>query len=76
MDVGAGEPVNGWLTKNLVDRLGWRGVNIEPLPDRDARLRAARPGDTTLRLAVGEVSGRAMFFRVVPGPGKTGGPVG
>ena len=73
VDVGAGEPVSGSLTKNLVDRLAWRGVNIEPLPDRYARLRAARPRDTTLRLAVGDVPGRAMFFRIVPGPGKTGG---
>jgi hypothetical protein len=34
VDIGAGEPDSGSLTKNLVDRLGWQGVNIEPLPDR------------------------------------------
>ncbi|GAA0565312.1 FkbM family methyltransferase [Actinomadura livida] len=73
VDVGAGEPVSGSLTKNLVDRLGWHGVNIEPLPERHARLLAARPHNTTLCLAVGDAPGRAAFFRIVPGPGKTGG---
>lgn len=73
VDVGAGEPVGGSLTKNLVDRLGWGGVNIEPLPERYERLRAARPNGVTLRVAVGAAAGPATFFRVVPGPGMTGG---
>ncbi|GGT62748.1 FkbM family methyltransferase [Actinomadura citrea] len=73
VDVGAGNPVQGSLTKNLVDRLGWRGVNIEPLPERFESLRAARPGDVTLDVAIGEQPGLASFFRIVPGPGKTGG---
>ncbi|TMR04354.1 FkbM family methyltransferase [Actinomadura soli] len=73
VDVGAGEPVSGSLTKNLVDGLGWRGVNIEPLPERHARLQQARPGDVSLRVAVGDEPGTAMFFRIVPGRGKTGG---
>lgn len=73
VDVGAGNPVQGSLTKNLVDRLGWRGVNIEPLPERFESLRAARPGDVTLDVAIGERPGLVSFFRIVPGPGKTGG---
>jgi FkbM family methyltransferase len=73
VDVGAGNPVQGSLTKNLVDRLGWHGVNIEPLPERFERLRAARPDDVTLDVAIGEQPGQTSFFRVVPGPGKTGG---
>ncbi|SNR38506.1 FkbM family methyltransferase [Actinomadura mexicana] len=73
VDVGAGNPVQGSLTKNLVDRLGWRGVNIEPLPERFESLRATRPGDVTLDVAIGEQAGQASFFRIVPGPGKTGG---
>ncbi|MFA1543509.1 FkbM family methyltransferase [Actinomadura monticuli] len=73
VDVGAGEPVSGSLTKNLVDGLGWRGVNIEPLPERHARLRQARPRDVSLCVAAGDKPGAAEFFRVVPGPGKTGG---
>jgi FkbM family methyltransferase len=73
VDVGAGNPVSGSLTKNLVDRLGWHGVNIEPLPERYELLRAARPGDVTLRAAIAERAGDASFFRVLPGPGKSGG---
>ncbi|MBO2465030.1 FkbM family methyltransferase [Actinomadura violacea] len=73
VDVGAGDPVSGSLTKNLVDRLGWRGVNIEPLPERHARLTRARPDDVCLRTAVGDEPGTARFFRIVPGRGKTGG---
>lgn len=73
VDVGAGEPVRGSLTKNLVDRLGWSGVNIEPLPERAARLRSARPGDVTRQVAIGEAPGAAAFFRIVPGPGQSGG---
>ncbi|TDD87356.1 FkbM family methyltransferase [Actinomadura darangshiensis] len=73
VDVGAGEPVSGSLTKNLVDGLGWRGVNVEPLPERHARLQQARPSDVSLCVAVGDEPGTAAFFRVVPGRGKTGG---
>ncbi|GAA4242422.1 hypothetical protein GCM10022254_75380 [Actinomadura meridiana] len=73
VDVGAGEPASGSLTKNLVDGLGWRGVNVEPLPERHARLEQARPSDVNLCLAVGDQPGTAVFFRVVPGPGRTGG---
>jgi FkbM family methyltransferase len=73
VDVGAGEPVSGSLTKNLVDRLGWRGVNIEPLPERHAHLVAARPLDVNLKLAVGTRPGRAVFHRITAGPGQKGG---
>lgn len=73
VDVGAGEPVSGSLTKNLVDGLGWRGVNVEPLPERHARLQQARSRDINLRVAVGDEPGTATFFRIVPGPEKTGG---
>lgn len=73
VDVGAGEPVSGSLTKNLVDGLGWRGVNVEPLPERHARLQKARPDDINLCVAVGDEPGDARFFRIVPGQGKSGG---
>jgi FkbM family methyltransferase len=72
VDIGAGEPDSGSLTKNLVDRLGWQGVNIEPLPDRFARLVSARPRDANLRVAVGTRPGPALFHRILPGPGLDG----
>ena len=74
VDVGAGEPELGSVTKNLVDHLGWRGVNIEPLPDSFERLSAARPGDTNLRCAIDTLPGRAGFHRILPAPGLEGGP--
>ncbi|MFC6879651.1 MULTISPECIES: hypothetical protein [Actinomadura] len=61
VDVGAGEPVSGSLTKNLVDRRGWRGISIEPLPERHARLTRARPDDVCLRVAVGAEPGTVRF---------------
>lgn len=73
VDIGAGEPDSGSVTRNLVHQLGWYGVNAEPLPDRYTRLVAARPGDMTLQVAVGTVPGMAKFHRVVAGPGQTGG---
>ncbi|MFJ2030761.1 FkbM family methyltransferase [Streptosporangium sp. NPDC087985] len=66
VDVGAGEPVRGSLTKNLVDRLGWRGVNIEPLPERFDQLRRRRPGDVNIRVAVDVRPGTATFYRILP----------
>lgn len=68
VDVGAGRPVDGSLTKNLVDNLGWRGVNIEPLPDLHAELVRERPHDVNLRLAVGRNAGNATLHRVLPTP--------
>lgn len=72
VDVGAGEPDSGSLTKNLVDRLGWQGVNIEPLPDRFARLVAARHRDVNLRVAVSTRPGPALFHRILPASGLEG----
>lgn len=66
VDVGAGEPDSGSLTTNLVDLLGWRGVNLEPLPDRALRLRRARPRDVNLQVAVGAEPGSAVLHRIVP----------
>jgi FkbM family methyltransferase len=70
VDVGAGEPDRGSLTKNLVDVLGWRGVNIEPLPERYARLCAARPGDVNLQVAIDAEPGRATFYRIAHPNGR------
>lgn len=73
VDVGAGEPDVGSLTKNLVERLGWRGVNIEPLPEWFNRLVECRPRDVNLCVAIDRVPGRAVFHRILPTPGLGGG---
>ena len=74
VDVGAGDPEEGSVTKNLVDRLDWRGVNIEPLPEMVDCLRAARPNDINLGVAVDLKPGKAPFYRIVARPGLEGGP--
>lgn len=74
VDVGAGDPDDGSVTKNLVDRLDWRGVNVEPLPEILDRLRAVRPNDVNLGVALDIQPGKASFYRIVAGPGLEGGP--
>jgi FkbM family methyltransferase len=63
VDIGAGDPAEGSLTKNLRDRLGWRGINVEPQPEVFARLRAERPDDVNLCLAVGVEPGVTSLYR-------------
>ncbi len=73
VDVGAGDPEEESVTKTLVDRLDWRGVNIEPLPELLERLRSLRPNDINIGVAVGARPGRATFYRILPAPGLGGG---
>ncbi|MGH9068950.1 MAG: FkbM family methyltransferase [Acidimicrobiales bacterium] len=61
VDLGAGHPEIGSVTKNLVDRLGWSGVDVEPNPVLVALLRAARPADSVVQAAVGARAGRSTM---------------
>jgi FkbM family methyltransferase len=61
VDVGAGDPVVDSVTAAFAAR-GWRGVNVEPLPGEHSRLRAARPRDTNLQIALGATTGRGTLF--------------
>ena len=63
IDVGAAHPDIDSVTRALYDR-GWCGVNVEPVAASAQRLRAARPRDVTLQVALGEAPGRADFFVV------------
>jgi FkbM family methyltransferase len=56
VDVGASDPVKDSVTKHFYD-LGWRGINIEPIPAAAAALRTARPEDVTLQVALGAQAG-------------------
>ncbi|MDQ3403563.1 MAG: FkbM family methyltransferase [Actinomycetota bacterium] len=60
VDIGAGHPESDSVTKHFHD-LGWRGINIEPNPEMAGRLRAARPDDVTLSVAVGAAAGTATL---------------
>lgn len=63
VDIGAGDPVEASVSKHFYDH-GWRGINIEPIPSIAARLRTARPEDTTLQIAVGAKPGKATLHVV------------
>ena len=56
VDVGAWSPDADSVTKAFSER-GWRGVNVEPNPAYFAELKARRPRDINLRIAIGEQAG-------------------
>ncbi|WP_458094237.1 FkbM family methyltransferase [Roseomonas sp. WA12] len=67
VDVGAADPTDDSVTKAFYDR-GWRGLNIEPVPEFAARLAAARPRDVNLGVAAGDRAGETQLH-VIPGTG-------
>jgi FkbM family methyltransferase len=68
VDVGAGDPVEDSVTKHFYD-LGWRGINIEPIPELADEFRRQRPDDVTLAVALGARSGTATLHVVANWPG-------
>jgi len=60
VDIGAGDPVEASTTRHFYG-LGWRGVNVEPIPSLVERLRMDRPQDVNLAVAVAETPGRAVL---------------
>jgi FkbM family methyltransferase len=63
VDIGASDPVVDSVTKHFYDQ-GWNGVNVEPASLVANELRAARPRDLTLELAIGSVSGKQLFYEL------------
>lgn len=61
VDVGAGDPVSHSVTAAFAER-GWRGVNVEPLPQEYERLCEARPLDINLGVALGATPGFGKLF--------------
>jgi FkbM family methyltransferase len=64
IDIGAGHPIDGSITKAFYDR-GWRGINIEPVTEFFELLQQHRPEDINLNLAVGNHQGEVIFYEVV-----------
>ncbi|MFM7522478.1 MAG: FkbM family methyltransferase [Planctomycetota bacterium] len=62
IDVGADDPDTLSVTRAFAER-GWRGINVEPLPDRHARFVARRPRDTNACVLVGSAPGKRRFWR-------------
>jgi FkbM family methyltransferase len=63
IDVGASDPHVDSVTKAFYER-GWRGINIEPMRQYYERLRAERPDDTNLHLAVGESEAVLPYYEI------------
>ncbi len=61
IDVGANDPVIASVTKAFSE-LGWRGINVEPVPSVFERLREDRPLDINLNLGVSNCSKTVAFF--------------
>jgi FkbM family methyltransferase len=61
IDVGAGHPTQGSLTRHFYDR-GWRGLNVEPSASLFDSLCSERPEDNNLRLAISNRSGWVNLY--------------
>jgi FkbM family methyltransferase len=70
IDVGAWDPIFDSVTHHFYAK-GWTGINIEPNPEFYERLRAARPRDTNLKLAVGDRENTTQPFTILSGGGTS-----
>ncbi len=62
VDVGAHDP-RRFSNTYLLQRRGWRGINIDATPGSMRRFRVARPRDINLECAVGAAPGTATLFQ-------------
>jgi FkbM family methyltransferase len=63
IDVGANDPTLYSVTRAFYDA-GWKGINIEPVPQFFDRLNAARPRDINLQMGAGAKEGSFPFFDI------------
>jgi FkbM family methyltransferase len=63
IDVGANDPDHDTVTKAFYE-LGWRGINVEPVPQWFERLETARPRDINLQLALGAEPGAITLYEI------------
>jgi FkbM family methyltransferase len=64
VDVGANDPDKSSVTKYFY-LAGWRGINIEPIPELVEKLNESRPEDTNLGVAISNKPGRLAFYKGV-----------
>jgi len=60
IDVGAHDPTYFSVTKSFYDR-GWKGINIDPIPEKYLLFKKYRPRDINLQLAAGNLEGNTTF---------------
>ncbi len=61
IDAGAAWPEIDSVTKSFYDR-GWRGINIEPNPSFQKKLRHERPRDINVEKALGDREGTPQIY--------------
>ena len=61
IDVGACHPEALSVTKHFYD-LGWRGINIEPIPSLINLFNKSRPRDINLNVAIDVSDGKRLFY--------------
>jgi FkbM family methyltransferase len=64
VDVGANDPDDATVTRYFYVA-GWRGINIEPIPDLVAKLNASRPEDVNKGVAISDTVGELTFYKAV-----------
>jgi FkbM family methyltransferase len=62
VDVGANDPDKGSVTKYFY-LAGWRGINIEPIPELVEKLNTSRPEDTNKGVAISDRPGILTFYK-------------
>src|SRR4051812_7286842 len=62
VDVGANDPDKSSVTKYFY-LAGWRGINIEPIPELVEKLNQSRPEDTNKGVAISDTSGELTFYK-------------
>jgi FkbM family methyltransferase len=63
IDVGANDPDHDSVTKAFYE-LGWRGINVEPVPQWFELLEKARPRDINLQLALGSGPDEITLYEI------------
>ena len=68
VDVGANDPDDSSVTKYFY-LAGWRGINIEPIPELVEKLNKSRPEDTNKGVAISDAPGELTFYKGVSASG-------
>jgi len=63
IDVGANDPETHSVTKAFYE-LGWRGINVEPVPQWFQRLQETRVRDINLQLALGSEPDEILLYEI------------
>ena len=64
IDVGAHNPINDSVTYAFY-KMGWHGINIEPMEQEYDLLTQQRPNDVNLKLGVGDTKSLMDFYEVL-----------